>query len=112
MFIVISFVILIIILTNSHQQTISNSVNVTVSNTDASIQEIQINDLVMCQSVNTDKCSELVTQMLQCQEIIFYDPGFSYQQYRKNIQIHREMLRKHRVKCSGRSFLLLLFDEF
>lgn len=62
---------------------------------------IKMNDLVMCQPAPTDDCAQLVDRMLQCQEIIFHDRGFSYQQYRENIQIHREMLSNHQLKCSG-----------
>ena len=62
---------------------------------------ISLRDLTLCQFVSTDDCSQLVEQMVQCQNLIFNDEGFSYQQYRKNLQVHREMLGQHRLKCSG-----------
>ncbi|CAF0760369.1 unnamed protein product [Rotaria sp. Silwood1] len=49
------------------------------------IIDIRIPDIDVCQDITTNDCKLLIDQMLKCQQIIFNDPGFSYQQYKGNI---------------------------
>ena len=62
---------------------------------------IHIPDITVCQQINTDDCKNLIHYMLKCQQIIFNDPGFSYQQYIGNINIHRQILDKYYSICEG-----------
>lgn len=67
----------------------------------SSIDVIEVENLVLCQSIDTKDCSTLVDLMVKCQQIIFNDPGFSYQQYITNIETHTQMLAKYQIICEG-----------
>ncbi|CAF2528621.1 unnamed protein product [Rotaria sp. Silwood2] len=62
---------------------------------------IRIPDIDVCQDITTNDCKILIHQMLKCQQIIFNDPGFSYQQYKGNINAHQQILVKYQSMCEG-----------
>ena len=68
---------------------------------DSSTILVQMNKPILCQIVNTDNCSELFELIIKCQQMIFNDPGFSYQEYLENIDVHRQMLVKYQTMCEG-----------
>ncbi len=74
------------------------------------IIDIRIPDIDTCQQIKSDDCKNLINQMLKCQQIIFNDPGFSYQQYNENINVHREILVKYQSICEDVHSDYLVFD--
>ncbi|CAF3384864.1 unnamed protein product [Rotaria sp. Silwood1] len=65
------------------------------------IIDIRIPDIDVCQDITTNDCKLLIDQMLKCQQIIFNDPGFSYQQYKGNINVHQQILVKYQSMCEN-----------
>ena len=76
------------------------------------ITNIRIPDIDICHEINTNDCKNLIDQMLKCQDIIFNDPGFSYQQYKENIHVHRQILAKYQSRCEGTQNDYLLNSSF
>jgi hypothetical protein len=76
------------------------------------VTDIRIKDVDICQQVITEDCKSLIDQMLKCQQIIFNDPGFSYQQYIGNIKVHRKILTKYQLTCEGTQNDYLANDSF
>jgi hypothetical protein len=72
--------------------------------------DIRVPDIDMCQQIINNDCKNLLDQMLKCQQIIFNDPGFSYQQYRRNINIHKQILVKYQSICEDSYSDYLVFD--
>ena len=68
---------------------------------ESSVINIHIPDIDICHEINTDDCKILIYQMQKCQQIIFNDPGFSYQQYKENIDVHKQILFKYQLFCEG-----------
>lgn len=79
---------------------------------DSYIINIRIPDIEVCQEINTNDCKSVIHQMLKCQQIIFNDPGFSYQQYKGNINVHRQILAKYQSMCEGTQNDYLTNDSF
>ena len=73
---------------------------------------IRIPNLNLCQPIHTDDCKSLTDQIIKCQQIIFTDPGFSYQQYKGNIDVHRQILTKYQSMCEGTQSDYLVNDLF
>lgn len=73
---------------------------------------IRIADIPVCQDINTDDCKLFMDQMLKCQQIIFNDPGYSYQQYKRNIEIHKQILDKYQSMCESVNNDYMLNDSF
>ena len=92
-----AFICELLLITNSRQD------NETNTDIDTQIINVEIPDIVLCQSIDTDDCSKLINAMVECQKIVFNDPGFSYQQYLQNIQVHRIILDKYQSTCEGRT---------
>lgn len=65
------------------------------------IIDILILNVDICQQINTNDCKSLMHQMLKCQQIIFTDLGFSYQQYKENIDVHKKILGQYQSTCEG-----------
>ena len=63
------------------------------------IIDVRIPDIELCQDISTNDCKLLLHQMLKCQQIIFNDPGFSFQQYKANINVHQQILVKYQSMC-------------
>lgn len=95
-----SLLLVLLVMSSSEQftSTIPNSVDLSA---DSFVTNIRIPDLVLCQPLNTVDCAKLMDRMLECQQIVFNDPGFSYQQYLENIRVHRQMLVEYQSTCEG-----------
>ena len=65
------------------------------------IIDIRIPNVDICQQIKSTDCNNLIQQMLKCQQIIFNDPGFSYQQYEENINIFRQILAQYQTICTN-----------
>jgi hypothetical protein len=65
------------------------------------IINILILNVDICQQINTNDCKSLMHQMLKCQQIIFNDLGFNYQQYKGNIDVHKKILAQYQSMCQG-----------
>lgn len=76
------------------------------------IMNIRIPDVDICQYINTNDCKNLIHQILKCQQIIFNDPGFSYQQYIGNIDVHKQILAQYQSMCEGTHDDYLVKDLF
>jgi hypothetical protein len=90
-----------VILINSQQHVLITPNQAHPLDIEPLIINIRIPDVVVCEQMNTNDCKSLIYQMLKCQQIIFNDPGFSYQQYKENIDVHREILAKYQTMCEG-----------
>ena len=73
---------------------------------------IRVPNMDICQEINRHDCKSLAYQILKCQQIIFNDPGFSYQEYRENIRVHRQILVKYQSTCEGTQDDHLVNDFF
>lgn len=76
------------------------------------IINIRIPNVETCQEITTSNCENLIDHMLKCQQIIFNDPGFSYQQYQENIDVHRQILNQYQTMCEDIQNNDLLNDLF
>jgi len=101
-----------VILINGKQEVIIPSDGLHPLNLELLNINIRIPDIVVCQQISTDDCKDLIHHMLKCQQIIFNDPGFSYQQYIENINIHRQILDKYHSMCEGTQNDYLTNDSF
>lgn len=84
---------------NSQQHVIIPSDKLHSVDIEPLIIDIRIPDIDTCQQIKSDDCKNLIDQMFKCQQIIFNDPGFSYQQYKGNMNVHREILAKYQSIC-------------
>ena len=94
-FLLVQFELLI----NSKQLDIVTSNDHQPLDIESSVIDIRIPDVDTCLQSPTDDCKILIHQMIKCQEVIFNDPGFSYQQYKENIHVHRQILAKYQTMC-------------
>ncbi|CAF0758030.1 unnamed protein product [Didymodactylos carnosus] len=53
--------------------------------------KLKLPRIIVCKPFDQN-CSRLIHQLLECENIIMNDPGFSSQQYVHNINIHRQMI--------------------
>lgn len=56
-------------------------------------------NLEICQSTDTNNCKNLFENILKCQQIILNDFGYTSQQYKENIGVHRQILTKYQSTC-------------
>jgi hypothetical protein len=108
MFILVYFLVFqFVILINGKQPDDPNLIDI-----ESVVINIHIPDVDICQQMITNDCKSLIHQMLKCQQIIFNDPGFSYQQYKENINVHRQILGKYQSRCEGTQNDYLANDSF
>jgi hypothetical protein len=88
-----------------------NSMPVAPSRLSSTIDN-HIADLIVCQQTIIDDCKSLIERMLKCQQMIFHDPGYSYQQYVENINVHKQILAKYQSVCEGTPDDYLTNDAF
>jgi hypothetical protein len=87
-------------LTNSQQDVpiIPDISNITI---EPLLIDIRISNVALCQQTNAAAadCVQLMDLMVKCQQIIFNDLGFSYQEYIGNIDMHRQILARYQSMC-------------
>ena len=87
-------------LTNS-QQDVPIIPDISNNTVEPILIDIRISNVALCQqtTVAAADCTQLMDLMVKCQQIIFNDPGFSYQEYIGNIDIHRQILARYQSMC-------------